>query len=75
MVCVAPIAESSTQVLKYYAFGVQKYRSHVWMDSNIQSDYGTLDMEHWYTIDGRKLNGKPTMKGIYVVNGKKVVIK
>ena len=38
-------------------------------------EHGTLDMEHWYTIDGRKLNGKPTTKGIYVVNGKKVVIK
>ncbi|MBR5635025.1 MAG: hypothetical protein IKW78_07620, partial [Prevotella sp.] len=31
--------------------------------------------DSWYTIDGRKLNGKPTTKGIYVVNGKKVVVK
>ena len=29
----------------------------------------------WYTIDGRKLDGKPTTKGVYVVNGRKVVIK
>ena len=29
----------------------------------------------WYTLDGRKLNGKPTAKGVYIVNGKKVVIK
>ena len=29
----------------------------------------------WYTLDGRKLNGKPTAKGLYIVNGKKVVIK
>ena len=29
----------------------------------------------WFTLDGRKLNGKPTTKGIYVVNGRKVVIK
>ena len=29
----------------------------------------------WYTIDGKRLNGEPTVKGIYVVNGKKVVIK
>ena len=26
-----------------------------------------------YTLDGRRLNTKPTMKGIYIVNGKKVV--
>ena len=27
----------------------------------------------WYTMDGRKLSGKPTEKGIYIVNGKKVM--
>ncbi len=27
----------------------------------------------WFTLDGRKLNGKPTQKGIYIVNGRKVV--
>lgn len=30
---------------------------------------------HWYTLDGRRLQGPPTRKGIYIVNGKKVVIK
>ena len=29
----------------------------------------------WYTLDGRKLQGQPTQKGLYIVNGKKVVIK
>jgi surface protein len=29
--------------------------------------------DEWYTIDGRKLSGKPTTKGIYLHNGKKVV--
>ena len=29
----------------------------------------------WYTLDGRKLNGKPTQKGLYIHNGRKVVIK
>lgn len=28
----------------------------------------------WYTIDGRRLNGKPTSKGIYIINGRKIVI-
>ena len=27
----------------------------------------------YYTLDGRKVNGTPTRKGIYIVNGKKVV--
>lgn len=29
----------------------------------------------WYTLDGRKLESKPTQKGVYIVNGKKTVIK
>lgn len=29
----------------------------------------------WYTIGGVKLNGQPTAKGIYIKDGKKVVIK
>lgn len=29
----------------------------------------------WYTIDGRKLYGKPTVKGIYILNGKAVSVK
>ena len=28
-----------------------------------------------YALDGRKLNGKPTAKGVYIQNGRKVVIK
>ena len=31
--------------------------------------------DEWYTLDGRKLNGKPTTKGLYIVKGKKVMIK
>ena len=29
----------------------------------------------WYSLDGRKLNGVPTAKGLYIVNGKKVLVK
>ena len=29
----------------------------------------------WYTIDGHKLSSNPTKKGVYVHNGKKVIIK
>jgi hypothetical protein len=30
--------------------------------------------ERWYTLDGRMLQGKPTQKGLYIRNGRKVVI-
>ena len=29
----------------------------------------------WFSLDGRRLNGKPTAKGIYIHNGKKTFIK
>ena len=29
----------------------------------------------WYTLDGRKLNGKPVQKGLYIIEGKKIFIK
>lgn len=27
----------------------------------------------WFTLDGRRLDGRPTQKGVYIYNGKKVV--
>ncbi len=42
-------------------------------------DHSPLTIDHssdaWYTLDGRRLNGKPTQKGIYINNGRKVVNK
>ena len=35
----------------------------------------TWAADHYYTLDGCSVNGVPTKKGIYIVNGKKVVIK
>ena len=32
-------------------------------------------LSEWYTLDGCKLDGQPTAKGLYINNGKKVVIK
>ncbi len=29
----------------------------------------------WYTLDGRRLDNAPTTKGLYIFQGKKVVIK
>lgn len=32
-------------------------------------------LNQWYTLDGRRLTGKPTARGLYYNNGKKVIIK
>lgn len=42
------------------------------------TEIGTVSVwnnEIWYNLDGRKLEGKPTENGIYINNGRKVIIK
>lgn len=34
-----------------------------------------VNSEEWYDMLGRKLEGKPARKGVYISNGKKVVVK
>ncbi|MCR5435253.1 MAG: hypothetical protein K6F20_12790 [Bacteroidaceae bacterium] len=45
----------------------------------ISIDNGKLTMDNgagaWYDMSGRKLDGKPTQKGIYIRNGKKIIVK
>lgn len=36
---------------------------------------GEMEFDGWYSLDGRRLEGKPTEKGLYINNGKKVIIK
>ena len=38
-------------------------------------DKGQLTNDIWYDLNGRKLQGRPTKKGVYINNGRKVVIK
>ena len=45
--------------------------------TSIHNSQLTIDNEAgaWYSVAGRRLSGKPTQKGVYIYNGKKVVIK
>ena len=36
---------------------------------------GSPNADTWYDLQGRKLQGKPTQKGVYIQNGKKITIK
>ncbi|MBR3480341.1 MAG: endonuclease [Prevotella sp.] len=42
---------------------------------NVHSPMFNVPSEGWYTLDGRRLSGKPTKKGIYVNGNRKVLIK
>lgn len=41
----------------------------------LDTETGEIDFSGWYDMSGHKLSGKPTQKGLYINNGKKVVIK
>ena len=58
--------------------GVAEAKVRFMVDEDAAAIEGiTPDMENgvWYTLDGRTLNGKPTERGVYIVDGKKVLIK
>jgi hypothetical protein len=40
----------------------------------MRNGYGYEDGE-WYTVDGRRLDGKPVRRGLYIHNGRKVVVQ
>lgn len=41
----------------------------------VQRDSVKGQRDEWYTLDGQKLSGKPTKRGVYIYNGKKAVVK
>ena len=45
-------------------------------DAPTKIDFTVRDIPKfgWYTLDGYKLQGRPTKKGVYIYNGKKYVI-
>ena len=53
-------------------FGIEEETTEV--DATL-NDKGKMIHEKWYTLDGRKLDKQPTKKGMYINNGKRVVIK
>lgn len=79
------------QLADGYEFGDKTSTAGAKSISKIVLDFGdgqttniiTIDNDHiitgdeanWYLLDGRRLSGKPTKAGVYIVNGKKVVIK
>jgi len=52
-------------------FGEDETTSIRLVDSSSVDEKGS---DCYYMLDGRRLNGRPTEKGIYILNGKKIVI-
>ena len=50
-------------------------KNFVGNDTGIHGLTTTSATDAWYTIDGRRLTGKPTQRGLYINNGRKVVVR
>lgn len=60
---------SATSSRSYYVIGSDATAVES-VVSNVAAADGT-----WYDLSGRQLDGMPAKKGVYIVNGKKVIIK
>ena len=43
--------------------------------SSINADGTAVEADGWYSVNGVKVQGAPTQKGVYIRNGKKIVVK
>ena len=58
----------------YFTFCTLKEGSTTGIEA-IHNAQSAMHNNQWYTLDGRRLDSKPTRSGLYIVNGKKVFIK
>ena len=72
-----PVSSSNARQIRAFNlnFGDDEATGIVSAEAN--SSFFTLhsSLSEWYTLDGRRLDGQPTAKGLYIHGGKKVAIK
>ena len=69
------VQDGSTPMLKIFVSNNSGITtSEALLQDKVQCSMLNVQCEGWYTIDGRKLGGKPTTKGIYISKGKKIVV-
>ena len=76
----APVASQSARAAYPNDNAVKLYGLTINVDENLSgisapvtTDRPTTDT--WYTLEGRRLVSKPTMTGVYIQNGRKVVVR
>ena len=76
------VASSSAKLVLFSFFDDEEEDIHNGITTGIedathQMDNGqwTKDNAEWYNLNGQKLNGMPSSSGLYIVNGKKVLVK
>jgi hypothetical protein len=66
------IIATTAEVMAYESNAVSGTPAEPTAISFVHAD---LQQRGWYTIEGYKLDAKPTRKGVYIYNGKKQVVK
>ena len=64
------MAKANDDCLKIYT-----YKREPAQPAGIENISISHNADNCYSIDVRKLSGKPAQKGIYIVNGRKVAVK
>ena len=41
----------------------------------VSANYNGVTDEAWYSLEGVRLSGKPTQRGMYIIKGKKILVK
>ena len=67
--------KTATQIDQFARITVVEEDGTVTAISNINADGEAVTADGWYNLNGVKLQGMPTEKGVYIQNGKKVVLK
>lgn len=69
--------QGSTQSAKFtFIFADDLFGQSPGITTGIDDASQLIDNDaEWYNLSGQKLNGMPTTKGLYIVNGKKVLVK
>lgn len=66
-------AYANDDAVKIYGLNINVDENLSGISAPITTDRPTTDT--WYTLDGRRLGSKPTMKGVYIRNDRKVVVR
>ena len=67
--------KTATQIDQFARITVVEEDGTVTAISTINADGVAVEADGWYNLNGVKLQGMPTEKGVYIQNGKKVVLK
>ena len=77
----APLQKSSADVLSQSVIPdvieieIEDENGIVVQTGKLNTVTGEVHMDRWFDLKGRRLNSKPTVKGTYYKNGKKVIVK